>query len=141
MKAAFIDYLEFWTKMPVFNATANRRQFWLPLAVHTILLAALLVSTHQVNQYLAGRGVNIGIAFSGALPLWAVIVFLAEIVLILMASVGTFMSLARRLHDADFSGWWLWLLLFSGIGYLILLVIALLPSRKNLRWPLNQTDA
>ena len=34
----------------------------------------------------------------------------------------------RRLHDANFSGWWLWLLAIPYLGWLAVLVLLLLPS-------------
>ena len=34
----------------------------------------------------------------------------------------------RRLHDADFSGWWLWLLVVPCLGWLAVTVLLLLPS-------------
>lgn len=38
--------------------------------------------------------------------------------------------LVRRLHDAGFSGWWALLLLVPAIGFIAVVILACLPSKK-----------
>lgn len=43
--------------------------------------------------------------------------------------------LVRRLHDTDRSGWWVWILLIPIVGFIVLLVFTLLPSKMGpTRW-------
>lgn len=43
--------------------------------------------------------------------------------------------LVRRLHDTDRSGWWVWILLIPIVGFIVLLVFMLLPSKMGpTRW-------
>ena len=43
--------------------------------------------------------------------------------------------LVRRLHDTDRSGWWVWILLIPLVGFIVLLVFVLLPSKMGpTRW-------
>ena len=43
--------------------------------------------------------------------------------------------LVRRLHDTDRSGWWVWIALIPIIGFIVLLIFVLLPSKMApTRW-------
>ena len=46
---------------------------------------------------------------------------------VLLPSLGI---LVRRLHDAGFSGWWALLLLVPAIGFIAVIILACLPSKK-----------
>jgi len=43
--------------------------------------------------------------------------------------------LVRRLHDTDRSGWWVWIFFIPIVGFIVLLVFVLLPSKMGpTRW-------
>lgn len=136
------DYIEFWTKIGAINAKATRKQFWVPFIVHTAILLILLISTNQVGSFMHGHGISLNpiIGYSDSLP--STILFFAIVLPILFIAVGTFTSFCRRLHDAGFSGWWAAVdLLFIPFWWgLLILVIALLPSKEDSRWSANQSE-
>ncbi len=90
-----------------FAGKAARKQFWLYVLFYVIIFAILKI----VLGFLG----NIG----------GTIYFLCHLA-VLLPSLGI---CARRLRDADFSPWWL-LLWLTGIGFFVLLIFWLLPSKK-----------
>ena len=41
----------------------------------------------------------------------------------------------RRLHDTDRSGWWAWIVLIPFVGFIVVLIFVLLPSKMGpTRW-------
>lgn len=135
-------YVEFWTKIGALNAKASRKQFWVPFIVHSFILLILLISTHQVGSFIHGHGISLNpiIGYSDTLP--SNILFFVIITVTLFVVLATFTSLCRRLHDAGFSGWWAVVdLLFIPFWWgLLILIIALLPSKEDPRWQTNQSD-
>lgn len=97
------NYLDGWKRILDFSGKSNRTQFWTFYIINwvlDILLAAILSSIPIVGTVVS------------------VLVFIA----------GLSISI-RRLHDAEKSGWnMLWLLL-PIIGWIILLVFWLTPSK------------
>ena len=90
-----------------FAGKADRKQFWLWVLWNLIVFVVLSFLLSFLGQ--AGK----------------VIYFLCQLA-ILLPSLGI---CARRLRDADFSPWWL-LLWLTGIGFLILIIFWLFPSKK-----------
>ena len=84
----------------------SRAAFWCALLAHLFFLAVLFVVPFETAYGLQN-------------------VFLVA----LLAALVPIKRLAvRRLHDANFSGWWLWLLAIPYLGWLAVLVLLLLPS-------------
>ena len=92
-----------------FSGRATRKQYWLFVLFNIIVFAVLafvlsfLGNTGNVLYYLCNLAV--------LLPSLAIAV--------------------RRLHDINFSGWWMLVVLLQFLGGLILLVLMLLPSTQG----------
>ena len=54
--------------------------------------------------------------------------------------LANFSVRARRLHDRNHSNWLILLFLIPIIGYLVILIVLLLPSKSDTRWLINQSD-
>lgn len=92
-----------------FSGRATRKHYWMFVLFNIIVFAVLafvlsfLGNTGNVLYYLCNLAV--------LLPSLAIAV--------------------RRLHDIDFSGWWLLLVCIPFLGSLIVLVLLLLPSTQG----------
>lgn len=93
-----------------FGGKATRTQYWLFVLFYVIIGAVLSVLGNMDNV--------IG-------TLFAIVYAVFSLGLLLPALAIQ----ARRLRDGGFSPWWL-LLMLTGIGALVLLVMYLLPSKK-----------
>lgn len=93
-----------------FAGRARRAEYWY-FALFCLLMQ---VATGLVDAMLVGYRGDV----SG--PLQALFV-----VATILPSLSV---LVRRLHDTGRSGWWFWLVLVPGVGWLILLVILALPG-------------
>lgn len=102
-----------------FSGRATRSEFWwwyLLMFVTSIIVMGVVGAALGA---LASDGVN----WAG-LGVW---LFLIGIIFqLLIIGVG-----CRRLHDRGLSGWFQLLLLFSGIGTIILLILWLLPGSQG----------
>ncbi|MCH4170377.1 MAG: DUF805 domain-containing protein [Lactobacillus sp.] len=120
---------EFFTKMFVFSASATRKQFWIPyfgiIIITTIMAYATgsteYLRTEKFSLQLTGPSITFGI--------YLLIVWLAN-----------FTLTARRLHDTNRSNWWICIQLVPLIGAIWYLVLLLLPSKAETRWPKNQSE-
>lgn len=94
-----------------FVGRANRKQFWLFMLFYYI--PAYILGT------LAGGEGAFGTVFIILYYLYSVALMLPYLAIA-----------ARRLHDTQRSAWWLLLYLLPIIGWLILLVFFILPSKQ-----------
>ncbi len=90
-----------------FDGRARRKEFWMFTLFSTIISIVLgwvdsLIFGQQILYYLYSALVLLPV-----ISLWV-----------------------RRLHDTNKSGWWL-LLAFTGIGFIVLLVFAILEGEKG----------
>lgn len=104
-------YLDAMRNYAVFAGRASRRDYWF-----FILTLALFAFAAAILDSLFGTTNPNGGLFLG-------LVFVVHLVPQLAA-------LARRLHDAGWSGWWL-LVLLTGIGGLFLFALACLPGTEG----------
>lgn len=123
------NYLEFWTKITVFNATATRAQYWTAFIVNGIVIWLYALLTGQSAYFQ-----NDHFGFFSSLN--AMIFGL----LLLLAWIANFTIRARRLHDSNHSNWWLLITVVPVIGNLWLFILLLMPTVDNQRWPLNQSQ-
>ncbi|MCR4662579.1 MAG: DUF805 domain-containing protein [Endomicrobiaceae bacterium] len=84
-----------------FNGTEGRKVYWL-FVLNNFIVSFLLGLISSTLSYI----------FS---------------IVVLLPALGI---LVRRLHDAGFSGWWALLLLVPGIGWIAIVILACLPSKK-----------
>ncbi len=125
----FRAYADFWNKMFVFNATATRFQYWTAWIINTIVIGLYAYLTHQ-EQYVV-KGVYNMAADSNSM------IF---VLILILAWVANFTIRARRLHDSNHSNWWLFITIIPFIGNLWLFILLLMPTVKNNRWPVNQSN-
>ncbi|MFJ3385070.1 MULTISPECIES: DUF805 domain-containing protein [unclassified Curtobacterium] len=113
--APFTEALRrFWRKYTVFTGRASRSEFWwwwiTSLAIGLVLQLVPQVFTPDTPMLENPVG-------SYLFVLWA-----------LATLIGSLALGARRLHDANLSGFWQFLHVLAGIGSLVLFVMFLLPS-------------
>lgn len=117
-----------------FGGRASRNEFWIfqlfqvLLALLYVLLVVVLITTGAagslgVAENRANTAGVFAILTSGATIVLTFVYFFIAIATI----VPTIAVTARRLHDANISAWWLFILL-APFGSVALLIMALLPS-------------
>ena len=94
-----------------FKGRANRKQFWL-FILWVFIISCLL-------SFLGNMDNIIGTAFTVLYVLFALAVLLPNIAI-----------QVRRLHDTGRSGWWWFIGFVPFIGWIVLLVFFLLPSKR-----------
>ncbi|MDM7889425.1 DUF805 domain-containing protein [Curtobacterium sp. RHCJP20] len=104
----------FWRKYTVFTGRASRAEYWWWwLTSFVVGLVLLLVP----QLFTPGSPVLENPVGSYLFVLWG-----------LVTLIGSLALGARRLHDANLSGFWQFLHVVFGVGSLVLLVLFLLPS-------------
>ena len=111
-------YLEVLKKYAVFSGRARRTEYWMFQLVNFFIALAFLLLLVPVFPSGAGSDKPVGFA------IWLV----AFCVYILLTILPSLAVSVRRLHDADFSGWWL-LLAFAPMGGLVIFVFHVLDGR------------
>ncbi|MFJ3029707.1 DUF805 domain-containing protein [Curtobacterium sp. NPDC087080] len=104
----------FWRKYTVFTGRASRSEFWW-WWLTSFVVGLVLQLVPQV--FTPGTPVLENPVGSYLFVLWG-----------LVTLIGSLALGARRLHDANLSGFWQFLHVVFGIGSLVLLVLFLLPS-------------
>ncbi|PLX18583.1 MAG: DUF805 domain-containing protein [Candidatus Muiribacterium halophilum] len=94
-------YLKVLKNWQDFSSRASRKEFWTFVGVNFAIMIALRI---------------VGLGMFGGL--YSLVMLVPNIAV----SV-------RRFHDTDKSGWW-WLLVLTGIGAIVCLIFALLPSQQ-----------
>jgi uncharacterized membrane protein YhaH (DUF805 family) len=123
-------YLACWKKFAVFTGRSSRNEFW---SWWLINLAIMIV--YQIIFNAVGGFGSIDFDAQGQIqttPMTSAGMAVSAIgglygLLSLLPTIGVFI---RRLHDQDRSGLWL-LLIFTCIGYLIVLVMQVLPGTEG----------
>jgi uncharacterized membrane protein YhaH (DUF805 family) len=105
----------FWTRWNDFNGLSSRAEFWPAFIIFIIPIIGLQVYYEYLSQSTRWNEEQVIIVLS-LLMFYCIIVFIPVISL-----------KARRLHDANYSGYWLMLSFIPFIG-LILLILLALPS-------------
>ncbi|MFZ7087443.1 DUF805 domain-containing protein [Curtobacterium sp. RRHDQ10] len=104
-------------KYVVFSGRASRSEFWWWWLTGFALLLVLVM----IGELTRGNAsVGEGALESVLIVLWW-----------LFTLVGNLAVGARRLHDANLSGWWQLLHVLPGIGSLVVFVLALLPANPK----------
>ncbi|QYF73683.1 DUF805 domain-containing protein [Cryobacterium sp. PAMC25264] len=102
-----------------FSGRASRSEYWWFALLLWVVLGGLqllqLIPTGTTSY--GYTSYNFSIVTMIVAPLFAIGVLLPSLAV-----------LVRRLHDANFSGWFVFLALIPGVGAIILLVFTLLPS-------------
>ena len=104
-----MPYVEVLQKYAVFDGRAKRSEYWLFMLVHVIISAVLAA--------LASVGPDF---------MYIVSVLYVLALLVPQLAVG-----ARRLHDTGKSGWLQLILLVPFIGWIIVLILMVLPGQEE----------
>ena len=102
-----MPYVEVLQKYAVFDGRAKRSEYWLFMLIHVIISAVLSVIA------------SVGLDFMSI-----VLVLYGLALLVPQLAVG-----ARRLHDTGKSGWLQLILLVPFIGWIIVLILMVLPGQ------------
>lgn len=105
-------YLDFWKKYFDFKTKTTRKGFWMFILLNFIVILILTVAEGALGLQLQGSGYGI---LSGVYALATIIPGLA---------IGV-----RRLHDIGKSGWWILIGLIPVIGWIVLFVFYVMPSK------------
>jgi len=97
-------------KYVVFSGRSSRSAYW-----YWTLFAALVYTATLLIDSILGTGFIYLIA--------AVALFLPGLAVLI-----------RRLHDADHSGWWVLISFFPLIGFIVLIVFLVTPSKPANKW-------
>ena len=104
-------YLEAFKKYAVFSGRSRRKEYW-SFVLFNIIVSIVLAGIDALLGTFSSAS-NIGL-LSGIYSLAVLIPTLALTV--------------RRLHDTDRTGWWILIVLVPFIGWIVLLVFALLDG-------------
>lgn len=115
----------FFKKYATFSGRASRSEFWwmylfgwlVQIAIGIIAGIGGALTTDPNHPETSGQGAAV-----------AGFVFIAYVAVMIVPAIAL---LVRRLHDIDFSAWWMLLVLALSIGVLVLLIFALLPSNPR----------
>lgn len=127
-------FSRFWKKYATFSGRASRSEYWWWflwsfLITFVLFIVASLISLATGDYSAASRATSTGASasFNGNSPIGSAIIVLWYLA-ILIPSIAI---QVRRLHDANFRGWWVLLNLVFFLGPIALLVMNVLPPRPE----------
>lgn len=111
----------FWKKYSNLTGRASRSEYWWCAFGFTLVAIALelLASAGETER-----------ASGGTAPL-ALLALLFQIILVVSTFIPSLTLTVRRLHDANISGWMIFVGLIPLVGWLALIIFALLPPRRE----------
>ena len=122
----------FFTKYATFSGRASRSEYWwaalfnaLVAIVASILLAISIVATGNPQMDYEPDPENWR---PSALTVTLMVLLAAYSLAVLLPSIAI---AVRRLHDANYSGWFYLLSLIPGVGGLIVLIFMVLPTQPQ----------
>lgn len=107
------SYIQFWQRGLDFSGRSRRRDYWLALLIHIVILMVL--------TYIGGDVDNEGNVSPG---------FLGGIYMLASLVPGIAIGV-RRFHDTGRSGWWVLINFVPFIGGLIFLIFMLIDSQPG----------
>ncbi len=114
MKQILRSLGSFWGKCFDYRGAADKKEYWIPVAGFLLLAAAAFAALFL--EIKTGSSTLPGI----------ILTVLAGISLVPLVSLTV-----RRLHSVERSGFWAFLMLAVGVGFVALLVLCSLPGRFN----------
>lgn len=124
-------YQEFWTKMLKWQATATRKQYWIPVIVNYFLGGILMGIVEKIQGHNIEDIYNFAdLSTNTAAKIIGLLVWLATLTI-----------QARRLHDTNRSAGWIFIQLVPIIGSIWFFILMLLPTTTESRWVENQSLA
>ena len=118
------------------NARSTRKAFWVAFAFQfllTFLIAIVSILALATSGVVAVAPDNVNWAMTHINFLtWLIELIL--FILLVWIKLGLLGYAVRRLHDANYSGWWLWLIIIP-FGWIIAVIFLLLPTvEEPVRW-------
>lgn len=124
-------FARFWRKYAVFTGRASRSEFWWSyLANALIVTAAVSLFGGAISVLVAVSGPNDG-GQGSSVALVVVLGYLIILIGLVALGIPTLAALTRRYHDADKSGLLLLLLLIPYVGFIPVLILAVLPTEPR----------
>lgn len=105
-------YIEAFKKYAVFDGRARRKEYWMFILFNCIIVSVLAVAVGEIYES------------TGSLFALSVLYSFAVLIPSLAVSV-------RRLHDTGRSGWWLLIYFVPFMGFIVLLIFAVLDSQAG----------
>jgi uncharacterized membrane protein YhaH (DUF805 family) len=132
-------YLQFWTKMFVGRAKTTPTQFWVPWIVN---FAIAFCTTYLIKNITNSHELSLMFLFPKMNSVLTVLINGISLILIVIVCTAMFTSYLRRMNDAGISVLWgiLPLAILPVKLAPIVLVLALLPSNKNAKHLVNQSE-
>lgn len=117
-------------------ARSTRKAFWVAFVIQfllTIVIGVVSILALCTSGIFSVTPNNVTWALSHITFLtWLIELILS--ILLLWIKLGLLGYAVLRLHDADYSGWWLWLILIP-FGWIIVVIFLLLPTvEEPVRW-------
>lgn len=122
-------YKEFWTKMFVWNGTATRSQYWIPVIINYFLGGIVANAVEKI----LGHPITEIYNFTDLTTNTA-----AKIIMILLW-IATLTVKVRRLHDTNRSAGWILISAIPLIGTIWFFILMILPTTSKSRWTVNQS--
>ncbi len=122
-------YKEFWTKMFVWNATATRTQYWIPIIINYFIGGILISIVEKIQGHSIEDIYNFtDLTTNTVAKLIAILVWIATLTI-----------KARRLHDTNRSAGWIFIQIVPLIGSIWFFILMILPTTSESRWIDNQS--
>lgn len=122
-------YKEFWTKMFVWNGTATRTQYWIPIIINYFISGILISIVEKIQGHSIEDIYNFtDLTTNTVAKLIAILVW-----------VATLTIKARRLHDTNRSAVWIFIQIVPLIGSIWFFILMILPTTSESRWIDNQS--
>ncbi len=118
-------------------ARSTRKAFWVSYAIQFVItliigIVMTLILFLTTNYSYVGNDTWTAVIHGMNFFTWLIALIL--LILEIWIKLGLLGYAVRRLHDADYSGWWLWLMLIP-LGWIVVLIFLLLPTvEKPVRW-------
>lgn len=117
-------------------ARSTRKAFWVAFVIQfllTIVIGVISVAVFIPNGVLSvSRNDMSWVLTHISFGVWLIELILC--ILLVWIKLGLLGYAVRRLHDANYSGWWLWLI-FIPFGWIIVVIFLLLPTvEEPVRW-------
>lgn len=120
----------FFAKYATFSGRASRSEYWwwtLVNAIVFIVLYVILIGVGGTAMMMSGSNAMSGMA-STSMGAGGTIIGILLLLWSLAIIVPSIALTVRRLHDANLSGFFYFLVLVPGVGGIIVLILTLLPS-------------
>lgn len=118
-------------------ARSTRKAFWVSYAIQFVLTFIIACVMMAILFASAGTYMGSGDNWTFVVQRVNFFVWLIEFILwilLIWIKLGLLGYAVRRLHDIDFSGWWLWIM-FIPLGWAVILVFLVLPTvERPVRW-------